>query len=641
MSRLPQIRQRVAELMPLFTGELTGMDRFSGQMRLTGFALRRDTAAPVNVTLNVDGAGVATVTANQARADVATRFGSLGGNHGFEFVVPVSLAAQTACVFETSSGTLLGCREINPVTPPFGDFSSAIARASPPSIDVGGWAADPDTTEATPVHIYVDGTLTGLFTSVPRPDVAAAFPGYGITRGFVATVPTTLGAHSVCAYAINVPAGGHTLLGCRAVTVGRTDRFGATGNIDVAEPRPGGIFLAGWAADGDTTEPIVVHAYIDGVATHIAADGDRPDVGRVFPTLGSRHGFLATLPASPGPHDVCVYAINDNLVGPHTLLGCRHIDVDARPATGSLDVVATTDGTIVTAGWAADPDSPAPIPVHVYVDGVLSGTIANLPRPDVARALPAFGPDRGFTLRVAAVSGVHQVCVYAINDNLVGPHTLLGCRRVDVDGTPPTGHLDLLAGVDLAIVASGWAADPDSTAPIPVHVYVDGVLTGTIADGSRPDVAAAVPAFGPNRGFSVQLSATAGPHQVCIYAINNNLVGPHTPLGCQTVVALLPHGTPPVGSLDVVSGTPTVTVDGWAVDPDTSDPISVRIDSGAISTTIVAGDPRPDVAAALPGAGPNHGFHTTVTAAAGTQVCVFALNDNPAAPATALGCRRV
>jgi uncharacterized protein with LGFP repeats len=137
-ARLPDIRQRVSELMPTYTGEVPELERFTGQVRIGGFALRRDSATPVSVRVEIDGTTVATAVADRPRSDMADRWGALGANHGFEFVLPVSLSMGRACVYEQSTNTLVGCRDVNPITPPFGDFSSAVGSTGPPRIDIGG-----------------------------------------------------------------------------------------------------------------------------------------------------------------------------------------------------------------------------------------------------------------------------------------------------------------------------------------------------------------------------------------------------------------------------------------------------------------------------------------------------------------------
>jgi hypothetical protein len=84
-----------------------------------------------------------------------------------------------------------------------------------------GWAADADSPGPLQVHVYIDGGFAGSLTAGSyRPDVAAAYPSYGAYRGYDGVLPARHGAHTVCAYAINVtPPGaspaGNPLLGCR------------------------------------------------------------------------------------------------------------------------------------------------------------------------------------------------------------------------------------------------------------------------------------------------------------------------------------------------------------------------------------------------------------------------------------------
>ncbi len=434
-ARLGDIRQRVGALMPLYTGEVNGLDRGSGNMRLSGYALRRDTVTPIAVSLVVDGAPVAQTVANLGRADVGARFGALGPNHGFEFNVPVSLSARQACVVENLTGTLLGCRDVNPVTPAFGDFGFT-TTASPPRIGLSGWLIDPDSSEPTVAHVYLDGGFAGQYwADRARPDIAAVYPGYGVNRGFSTDITTTQGLHQMCVFVINIPSGSHTLLGCREVTVGQVNRSAPTGSIDVATGAGGGVLVSGWAIDRDTTDPINVHVYVDAANTPIVASNARPDVAAAFPGASARAGFSARVPASPGPHTVCIYAIDANLVGPHTLLGCRSVTAlapNATPPVGSLDVVAAAPGRVTVAGWAIDPDTADPISVHVYIDATGVAVNAANRRDDVAAASPGSGAAHGFNVDLPAARGAHQVCVYAINNLAGAANTQVGCRTVTV-----------------------------------------------------------------------------------------------------------------------------------------------------------------------------------------------------------------
>lgn len=434
-ARLGDIRQRVAAFMPVYTGEVSGLDRGSGNLRLSGFALRRDTTTPAAVSLVIDGATVGQAVANIPRADVGSRFGALGANHGFEFFVPVSLAAKQACVVENLTGTLIGCRDVNPVTPAFGDFGFT-TTASPARIGLSGWLIDPDSSEPTVAHVYLDGAFAGQYwADRPRADIAAVYPGYGVNRGFSTDIATVHGLHQMCVFAINIPGGSHTLLGCREVAVGQANRSAPTGSLDVVNGAGGGVIVSGWALDADTTEPLNVHVYVDTANTPIVASNARPDVAAVIPGAPARTGFSARVRAGAGPHTVCVYAIDANLVGPHTLLGCRSVTVlapDATPPVGALDVVAEANGRVTVAGWAIDPDTPDPIAVHVYVDATGTAATASGIRDDVAAASPGSGAAHGYTVSVPAGRGTHQVCVYAINNLASAANTQLGCRTVTV-----------------------------------------------------------------------------------------------------------------------------------------------------------------------------------------------------------------
>jgi len=99
------------------------------------------------------------------------------------------------------------------------------------------------------------------------------------------------------------------------------------GSLDVVRAGPGRIDVAGWAIDPDTVASIPVHVYVDGVGYALSANQSRSDVGAVYPGYGPLHGFSASLPASAGSHQVCVYGINIAGGGSNSLLGCRTVSV--------------------------------------------------------------------------------------------------------------------------------------------------------------------------------------------------------------------------------------------------------------------------------------------------------------------------
>lgn len=185
----------------------------------------------------------------------------------------------------------------------------------------------------------------------------------------------------------------------------------------------------------------------------------------------------------------------------------------------------------------------------------------------------------------------------------------------------------------------GWAIDFDTNGPIRVHVYVDGAFVAeAVADVSRPDVAWYFPGMGPNHGFDVFVPAAPGSRNVCVYGINAGYDGSgNPPIGCRTVqVAGRPFGVLDAWSKDFDS----VTVEGWAIDPDTTAPIEVRVRvDGSVAATATADLVRDDVAQVYPQYGNRHGFRVTVQVPGGRHdVCVEALNVGPPASNAQLGC---
>ena len=78
---------------------------------------------------------------------------------------------------------------------------------------------------------------------------------------------------------------------------------------------------------------------------------------------------------------------------------------------------------------------------------------------------------------------------------------------------------------------------------------------------------------------------------------------------------------------------------GWAIDPDTTSPIQVMVYVDGQAIVLDADQPRPDVAAAYPGAGANHGFTARLGASAGRHtVCAYGLNIGPGASGLLVPC---
>ena len=189
------------------------------------------------------------------------------------------------------------------------------------------------------------------------------------------------------------------------------------------------------------------------------------------------------------------------------------------------------------------------------------------------------------------------------------------------------------------IRVKGWALDSDTNGSIAVHVYVDGAFAAeALANGNRPDVAFYFPGMGAAHGFDVFVPAAGGTRNVCVYGINAGYDGSGNPLlGCANVQVL----GRPFGYLDSFSaGFDTVTLVGWAIDPDTVNPIRVQVlVDGQPVVTALADQVRPDVGQAYPQFGSRHGFTVTAPVPSGRHdVCVNAVNVGAPADNTQLGC---
>jgi hypothetical protein len=328
----------------------------------------------------------------------------------------------------------------------------------------------------------------------------------------------------VCSRALNVGGGSDVTLGCRTVFISSDP----VGSLDVVRRVPGSVLIAGWTLDPDTTDSIKVHTYVDGTFQgEVVANRVRTDVAAVAPAWGPNHGYQLNIAMGPGRHSVCTYAINVGGGSTNTQLGCRSIDVVSDPM-GSLDGASRTANRAHVRGWSIDPDSTDPIKVHFYVDNQFAGeTTAAGSRPDVAGAFPGYGANHGYEADVNVPAGKHTVCAYGIN---VGPggNRLLGCTT-PAGGTPIGNNEGVVAAGDGSHV-KGWAIDPDTAAPIKVHLYIDNAINSVhTADISRPDVGAAFPSYGDAHGWDFLIPA--GSHQACVYGINDDS-GPNILIGC-------------------------------------------------------------------------------------------------------------
>jgi len=204
----------------------------------------------------------------------------------------------------------------------------------------------------------------------------------------------------------------------------------------------------------------------------------------------------------------------------------------------------------------------------------------------------------------------------------------------------PFGFLDVVATGPSGVAVTGWTIDPDTSAPVDVRVHRDGTYLGVWkADAARPDVAAVYPGWGVAHGFALLLPTDEGPHTFCVDAVNVGPGDPSFPLGCRDVVVT--HD--PFGSLDAVQrvpGTGDVTASGWALDVDTTNPVSIHL---YVDDVFVgqqqAGGYRSDIATQYPWSGGRAAFAFRFPGTEGThRACAYALGTGPGAGWVTVSC---
>ena len=456
------------------------------------------------------------------------------------------------------------------------------------------------------------------------------------------------------------------------------------GVVDHLSGAHGGyVQLNGWTIDPDARNLSgSVHVYVDGPAGSgrllgsVPAANARPDVAQAHPGAGDAHGFSAALGGvPPGSHAVYVYAINRAGGGDNPLIGSATVNVPETQAGTPFGAFDTAEGRIGSkarvTGWTIDPDARTQsTDVHAYIDGPAgSGArgvdlgVADRSRPDVAQVHPGSGDRHGLDKEIEALPpGRHTVWLYAINAAGHGINPLLGTKTVDVPGPAPLANVDSLVGLHRGFIAvTGWAFDPAAPqAPGEIDVCVGGPagtpgarVVGAAADLERRDVAAAYPGAGTDQGFVAAVGDVApGEHPVYVYAINKAGGGGNPMIASATVrVPTLSRGSP-FGAFDTATdraGAARVT--GWSVDPDASTSatdVHAYVDgfagTGARGVNLGrASQERPDVASAIPGAGPAHGFDTDIgdLLPGKRTLWVYAINAAGAGDNPLLGVRKV
>ncbi|MCU1603460.1 MAG: hypothetical protein JWO22_4169 [Frankiales bacterium] len=626
-------------------GSVEHVDPARGPMNVTGWALDAGADVPLQVHVYVDGVFAQSTTTDQARPDVTATYTQYGAAHGFRVPLQLSDGPHEICAYAFNApGTAgatgkLGCLTTNVQHGPVGALESL--AQTPAGIRATGWALDGDSDSPIGVHLLVDDVTTLVVPSAetPRPDLAGRFPDYAPGHGFEVPLDLADGDHKVCAFGINADStpGANNLLGCRALTVVHS----SVGVLDPLATPPGSVTVTGAALDPDTPDPVSADLYVDdSFLKRTPASVTRP-AQTAYAAWGDGHGFSASLVLADGTHKVCAYAINaSGTPGGNRLLGCQSVLVSHAP-TGALESTGQTVDGLVVSGWALDPDTAASSAVRVSVDGGAPvESRASASREDIAARYPGLGALHGYRVVVPGLSeGSHQVCVTLLNvSGSPGSPTALPCVAAVVRHSP-IGVAPVLGRQGNAVTVSGWAVDPDTTDALETHLYVDGAfVTKTVASAVRSDLPAPWSGYGTGHGWTASLDLAAGSHKVCAYGINIGS-GTNALLGCTTTV--VKHS--PLGNLtSVTRRSDGLAVYGWAIDPDTTGGVTVRITfDGKPVRVLGAVLSRADVGSAYPDYGPRHGFSTLLHPGKGKHtVCAGADNakDTPGT-ASGLGCR--
>jgi hypothetical protein len=228
--------------------------------------------------------------------------------------------------------------------------------------------------------------------------------------------------------------------------------------------------------------------------------------------------------------------------------------------------------------------------------------------------------------------GTHNICVDGYNAGPFGSNRRLACKSIATDYNPKSA-ITSITRQSPGYLVTGWASDPDTAGPIHAIITTDGK--------SSVDVVAARLGRSHSRHiFAIIVPAINGRHSVCAYGVNVSFGSGNGAATCTTILL----NFNPAGAFEHVVRAPGSTdlrVTGWALDPDTTRPIAVRVSvDGKVVGSPVAAQPRPDIAMRYPVYGPAHGFYLRTRASDGEhRVCVTAVNVRGGTGDTSLGCR--
>jgi N-acetylmuramoyl-L-alanine amidase len=378
----------------------------------------------------------------------------------------------------------------------------------------------------------------------------------------------------------------------------------------------------------------------------VGASDAAPDPGTPDAKSGTRGGTDPIVAVDANGLQIWAETSTGTLSGVKAVLvdpGADPVGVNATNASfQTAATTAPTQPTIISrAGWGANESLRRCSPD--YSNSMVSAAVhhtasANAyPQSAVAgiiRGIYAFHTsgqgwcDIGYNFLVDRFGTIYEGRAGGITSTVVGAHT--GGFNSRTIGIAAIGDYGAVAApkvmVDAISSLIAWKFSVH-------HIRAGGSVTLVSAGGESKYPAGTVVTFNTIYGHR-DAGLTACPGQ----NLYNQLPG------IRSAVASLANASvavSPVGTVDVYSAAPSgVTVQGWALDPESTAALTIQVSIDGAVRTLTANTSRPDVGR-IYGKGDNHGFSGVVTAGNGRHVvCVTAVNIGQGR-STVLGCQWV
>ena len=311
--------------------------------------------------------------------------------------------------------------------------------------------------------------------------------------------------------------------------------------------------------------------------------------------------------------------------------------VSTAPLVSAIQTATGSPDGIAFSGWVVRPDAgTVPVGLAVNIGSRWIPFTANQPNTAAPLAVYGAGPNQGFSGTFSAPPGSQSFCIWA--QPSTGAALNIGCRTVVVP-TPGKATTNFASATvsGNSVTVTGWALYPDADSiSVPAAVNIGSSWYGFTANAPSTAASTAVPGAGPNHGYSATYTLPVGTYSVCVWVTERG--GAATNTGCRVVTIVPPPKAVNEYSAVSVAGS-AVTVSGWSLYPSalaSSSALAVQVGSSwyAMSANL----PSAAAEAAVPGAGPNHGFSQAVTVPPGSySVCIWVAEL--AGTTTLIGCK--